>query len=118
MAGAIVYTAWGVFRQASATLSDTARIRSRRSAQSRSTVPGVLGCHSIRTRGSEAEVYVDLHVQVDPRDHRRRRARIAEQVERALVEHSPIVVDAIVHLEPFDDYQQAKTAEESDAGLV
>ena len=28
------------------------------------------------------------------------------------------VADAIVHLEPYDEYQRAKTAEEIDAGIV
>ena len=44
--------------------------------------------------------------------------RIAEQVERCIADSFPSVVDVIVHLEPFDEYQAAKTAEEIDAGLA
>jgi divalent metal cation (Fe/Co/Zn/Cd) transporter len=43
---------------------------------------------------------------------------IAEAVERVLCQQFGQVVDAIVHLEPYDDYQRAKTAEEIDAGFV
>lgn len=115
---AIVYTAWGVFKHASATLSDSARIPVANIGAVAMAVPGVLGCHSIRTRGSEAEVLVDLHVQVDPNVSVARGHDIAEHVERALAEHYSEVVDVIAHLEPLDDYQQAKTEKESRVGTV
>lgn len=115
---AIITTAWGVFKQASVTLSDASRIAPSRICTVALAVSGVLGCHSIRTRGSEAEVYVDLHVQVDPQVSVAEGHEIAERVERTLVEHYDQVVDVIAHLEPFDDYQRAKTAEESRAGIV
>ena len=82
------------------------------------TVPGVKGCHTIRTRGSEAEVYVDLHVQVDPESTVASGHRVAENVEREVAESFSQVVDVIAHLEPYDEYQQAKTDEETRAGLL
>ncbi len=118
VAFAIAYTAWGVFRQASATLSDSSRIPSADICSAAMACPGVLGCHSVRTRGSEAEVYVDLHVQVDGTRSVADGHRIAEDVERCLVDKFPTVVDVIAHLEPYDEYQAAKTAEEIDAGLA
>jgi cation diffusion facilitator family transporter len=118
VAAAIVYTALGVLRQASATLSDTARMDSKQIVAVCFGVPGVLGCHDIRTRGSEAEVYVDLHIQVDPTISVAEGHAVAETVERALCAAFSQVVDAIVHLEPLDDYQAEKSAKESDAGLV
>ena len=118
VAVAIAYTAWGVFKQASATLSDSSRIPSADICAAAMGCAGVLGCHSVRTRGSEAEVYVDLHVQVDATRTVADGHRIAEQVERCVAESFPTVVDVIAHLEPFDEYQVAKTAEELDAGLA
>lgn len=118
VAGAIVHTAWDVFKHAGATLSDTARIPASEICDAVMDAPGVLGCHHVRTRGSAAEVYVDLHVQVDETRSVADGHRIAEDVERLIVECFPAVVDVIVHLEPYDEYQVGKTAEESDAGLV
>jgi cation diffusion facilitator family transporter len=115
---AIVYTAWGVFRQASATLSDSARIPPADVCAVALRVPGVMGCHTIRTRGSEAEVYVDLHVQVDPESSVAAGHRVVENVEREVAESFSQVVDVIAHLEPYDAYQKAKTAEETRAGLL
>jgi len=110
---AIIYTAWGVFKHASATLSDSMRIQPTEICSVAESVEGVLGCHHIRTRGSEAEVYVDLHVQVDPQATVAEGHESAETVERALADHYPQVVDVIAHLEPYDAYQRAKTAEEN-----
>ncbi|NTU71553.1 MAG: cation transporter [Coriobacteriia bacterium] len=110
---AIVYTAWGVFKQASATLSDSARLPVADLCEVALAVPGVLGCHHIRTRGSEMEVLVDLHVQVDPSISVASGHDIAENVERAIAERYEQVVDVIAHLEPFDEYQQAKTEQET-----
>lgn len=118
VAGAILYTAWGVFRQAGATLSDTARIPASEICDVALGCAGVLGAHHIRTRGSESEVYVDLHVQVDGVRSVADGHRIAETVERCIADAFPSVVDVIVHLEPFDEYQAAKTAKEIDAGLA
>ena len=110
---AIVFTAWQVFKQASATLSDSARMPVDDICQVALAVPGVLGCHSIRTRGSEAEVLVDLHVQVAPDISVCDGHEIAEGVERALADHFPQIFDVLAHLEPYDAYQQAKTVSES-----
>lgn len=112
VAGAIVYTAWGVIRQVGVTLSDTARIPVAEICEVVLAVAGVLGCHHIRTRGSEAAVYVDLHVQVDASRSVADGHRIAEEVERAIGARFAHVVDVIAHLEPFDQYQADKTARE------
>jgi len=118
VSGAILYTALGVFRQASRTLSDEARMDPKVVCETACSVDGVLGCHHVRTRGLESEVYVDLHIQVDPQTTVAEGHELAETVERTIAEQYPHVIDVIAHLEPFDDYQRAKTAEEIDAGLV
>lgn len=118
VSGAIAYTAWGVFKQANETLSDSARIPPADICAAALAVDGVLGVHHVRTRGSESEVYVDLHVQVDPGMTVDAGHAVAEAVERALCGAFEQVVDVIAHLEPFDEYQRHKTAEEVDAGLA
>lgn len=112
---AIVHTAWGVIKQVSVTLSDAARIAPEDIARAVLDVPGVLGCHHIRTRGSEDAVYVDLHVQVDESRSVADGHRIAEEVERAISSKFPQVADVIAHLEPFDEYQFGKTERENGA---
>lgn len=112
VAVAIVYTAWGVFRQASTALADSARLSIDEVCEVAYAVDGVLGCHDIRTRGTESHVYVDMHVQVDPGLTVAYGHAVAERVERAVAKHFDQVVDVIVHLEPLDEYQRSKTAAE------
>ena len=81
-----------------------------RIAQVASAVPGALGSHAIRTRGTDAHEYVDLHVQVDPGLSVSEAHGIAEQVEKAIFDGFEEVADVIAHVEPFDDHQREKTA--------
>lgn len=118
VAGVIAWTAFGIFKQATATLSDTARIPPTEVCEVAWSVPGVLGCHHVRTRGTEAETYVDLHVQVDPAMSVEDAHAISVEVEKLICDSFPAAVDVVVHIEPLDPYQQSKTAEEIDAGLA
>jgi len=115
VAGAIAYAAWGIFRQAGVTLSDAARISPNLISEAACEVPGALGCHDVRTRGSRAEVYVDMHVQVAPEMTVEEGHAVAESVERAICRRFPEVVDVIVHLEPLDTYQMSKNEAEREA---
>jgi cation diffusion facilitator family transporter len=118
VAAAILWTAGQVLRQADLTLSDTARLPIPDVCSAVLGVRGALGCHSVRTRGSAAEILVDLHVQVDPAATVAEGHRIAEAVERAVCERFPEVVDVLAHLEPYDAYQAEKTAAERGSGVL
>ena len=114
----IVITAFRVLVSAGGSLADTARLDPAIVADRALEVDGVLGCHDVRTRGSESEVYVDMHVQVDPSITVAAGHAIAERVEQTIVESFPEVIDAIAHLEPLDEYQQRKTAEQEQSGML
>ena len=63
-------------------------------------VPGVLGCHHIRTRGSTDHVFLDLHVWL-PRDMLLSDAHdLSHVVKDRLMAHYPQIADAIIHIEP------------------
>ncbi|MHB9002963.1 MAG: cation diffusion facilitator family transporter [Coriobacteriia bacterium] len=115
---AIAMTAWRVLKQAGTTLADTARIDPSLVCQAVLDIDGVLGCHHVRTRGSASQVYMDLHVQVASALSVAQGHEIAERVERVICDVYPEVTDVLAHLEPFDEYQRTKTAEEIDAGLA
>lgn len=118
VAAAIAHTAIRVLRQAAVTLSDTARLPAEAVRQAVLEVEGVADCHHIRTRGLQAEIYVDLHVQVDAGMPLTRAHEVAEAVERHVCNRFPGVVDVIVHVEPQDTYQADKTQQEIDDDLL
>ena len=105
---AILHSAWEVFGQVNRTLSDEARIEVALVEQTVLTVDGVRGCHRVRTRGTEAEVYLDLHVLVDPRMPIVHAHEVGERVEQALTERFPQVVEVMVHLEPDTERERAE----------
>jgi cation diffusion facilitator family transporter len=64
------------------------------------TVPEVLGCHHIRTRGSFDHTFLDLHVWFPARMPLDEAHRLSHVVKDRLMEAFPQVADAIIHLEP------------------
>jgi len=118
VAGFIIVTGLRVLASAGESLADTARLDPAAVCEIVFAVGGVLGCHDIRTRGSESDVYVDLHIQVDPQATVAEGHAIAEQVEKAVADGFVQVTDVIAHLEPFDSYQKRKTAEQEQDGRL
>ena len=69
-------------------------------------VPGVRDAHRIRTRGTEGEVYADLHVLVDPAMSVADAHRLADEVEEAVRARFPNVIETLVHIEPDDGHEE------------
>jgi cation diffusion facilitator family transporter len=64
------------------------------------SVPGVVGCHQIRTRGSADHVFLDLHVWM-PADMPLTDAHaLSHVVKDRLMTKYPQIADAIIHIEP------------------
>ena len=102
---AILATAYDVFKHALATLSDRARIPEGDLRAAALAVPGVRGVHRIRTRGTEGEVYADLHVLVDPSMTVADAHRLADEVEAGVKERFANVIEVLVHIEPNDGHE-------------
>jgi cation diffusion facilitator family transporter len=100
VAVAIAYTAFTILRGVGRTLSDAARLSATDVAEVAAGVEGVVDCHSVRTRGSESEVSVDLHLLMAPDTTVERGHEIAEAVETALRARFSHVTDVVVHVEP------------------
>jgi divalent metal cation (Fe/Co/Zn/Cd) transporter len=63
-------------------------------------VPGVISSHHVRSRGHEAAMYADLHIQVDPDMSTEQAHAIAHEVQRRLREREPNIQDVTIHVEP------------------
>lgn len=118
VAAAIIVTAFRVLASVGTSLSDSARIDPAKVCDVVLPIDGVLGCHHVRSRGGESQVYVDLHIQVDAGATVAEGHAIAERVEKAVAGRFDDVVDVIAHLEPFDRYQARKTEEQEKNGLL
>jgi len=96
----IFRTAIGVIRGVGRTLGDEARLPAAEVEAVVCAVPAVLACHTVRTRGLESQVYVDLHIVVAADETVEGGHAIAHRVEDALRARYRQVVDVVVHIEP------------------
>jgi len=72
------------------------------------TVPGVLDCHKIRSRGMKNHVFIDLHIQVDPELTIKEAHRISYAVESHLEKaYDGRVGDVLVHIEEYEEPHRA-----------
>jgi cation diffusion facilitator family transporter len=96
----IARTGFEIARDTSGILSDRVVIDEEDIRTVVMTVPEVLGCHRIRTRGPMDHVFLDLHVWFAA-DTRLRDAHVLSHVvkDRLMVKY-PQIADAIIHIEP------------------
>jgi cation diffusion facilitator family transporter len=100
VAVAIAYTAFTILRGVGRTLSDAARLPVAEVAMAAAGIDGVVECHSVRTRGSENQVSVDLHLSVASDATVERGHAVAHAVETELRARFTQVTDVVVHVEP------------------
>jgi cation diffusion facilitator family transporter len=96
----IGHTGFQIGRQASHILSDHIVMAEEDLRTVVMSVPGVLGCHHIRTRGTEDHVFLDLHVWVRGDARLDDAHRLSHVVKDRLMKRYPQIVDAIIHIEP------------------
>lgn len=96
----IGWSGWQIARETSRVLSDATVLDETDVTAVVMSVPGVLGCHHIRTRGSADHAFLDLHVWAD-RDMRLDDAHtLSHVVKDRLLEQYPQLADVIIHIEP------------------
>ena len=64
------------------------------------SVPGVVGCHHIRTRGTSDHVFLDLHVWLPAEMPLVEAHALSHVVKDRLMARYPQIADAIIHIEP------------------
>jgi len=100
VAGFIGYAGYQVARATTGILSDRIVISDADLERVVMGVPGVLGCHQIRTRGAADHVFLDLHVWM-PSDMRLSEAHaLSHVVKDRLMARYPQIADAVIHIEP------------------
>ncbi|MCC7479027.1 cation transporter [bacterium] len=109
--GMILWAGWHVGRDALAALLDEVRIDETRLLEVVLEVPGVGGCHQIRSRGLPDHIHVDLHIQVDPAMSVYDSHKVAHAVEDMVMAKFPGVQEVAVHVEPLSAIVQGPQPE-------
>jgi cation diffusion facilitator family transporter len=96
----IGHAAWQILRSTSDVLSDHIVIPEDEVRGVVLSVPAVMGCHEIRTRGSRDFVFLDLHIWMAPGTPLVEAHEVSHIVKDRLMLHFPAVGDAVIHIEP------------------
>jgi cation diffusion facilitator family transporter len=96
----IGHAAWEILRSTSEVLSDHIVIPEDEVRAVVVSVPAVMGCHEIRTRGSRDFVFLDLHIWMAPETPLLDAHEISHAVKDRLMAHFPSIGDAVIHIEP------------------
>ncbi|MFQ6099970.1 MAG: cation-efflux pump [Anaerolineae bacterium] len=101
-----------IIRESSPTLMDEVAMSSDQVEQIALSVPGVVSCHGVRSRGHERAVYVDLHIQVDAMMSTEQAHAVAHEVQYRLHEQRPDIQDVTIHVEPAGSLPEEERQQE------
>lgn len=96
----IGYACWQIAREASGVLADEVVLADDDIRPVVESVPGVMGCEKIRTRGSADNVFVDLHLWIDGQTPLGQAHALSHLVKDKLMARFPEIVDVVIHIEP------------------
>lgn len=100
----IGFAAFQIIKQSSNVLCDTAAfIDDQKIMDIVLKIKGVRACHKIRSRGRIDDIYVDLHVQVNPDMHIDNAHQISYLIENTIKSKIPGITDVVVHMEPQEN---------------
>ena len=100
VAGFIGHAGWSIAQDASRILSDEIVIAEDDVREVVQSVPEVLGCHQIRTRGSADHAFMDLHVWLDGQTSLDSAHATSHVVKDRLMKRFPQLADVVIHIEP------------------
>jgi cation diffusion facilitator family transporter len=99
----IAKTGFELLKEGTMVLSDQSRLDPAAIVKLAMETPGVLGCHSVRSRGPESRIYMDMNLHVDDNLSVARAHAISHDVEKRIKQRYPSVVEVVVHIEPSQE---------------
>jgi cation diffusion facilitator family transporter len=96
----IGHAGWAILQEASRILADEIVIAEDDVRTVIGTVPEVLGCHQIRTRGAADYAFMDLHLWINGQTPLESAHATSHVVKDRLMKRFPQLVDVVIHIEP------------------
>jgi cation diffusion facilitator family transporter len=100
VAGFIGHAGWSIAQEASRILADEIVIAEDEVRAVVQSVPGVIGCEKIRTRGSADYAFLDLHLWLDGATALQEAHATSHVVKDKLMTRFPELADVVIHIEP------------------
>jgi cation diffusion facilitator family transporter len=106
VAGFILHAAYEVFKSASGILVDSQAVEAERIESVTLAQEGVKGVHKIRSRGTNDDIYIDMHVKADPNMSLVDSHKLMHEIEDAIRGELNCDVQVIIHIEPVEDEEK------------
>jgi cation diffusion facilitator family transporter len=100
VAGFIGHACWSIAQEASRILGDEIVIAEGDVREVVQSVPGVIGCEKIRTRGAADYAFMDLHLWLDGEMPLKAAHTASHVVKDRLMTKFPQLADVVIHIEP------------------
>ncbi|HET9360324.1 MAG TPA: cation diffusion facilitator family transporter [Vicinamibacterales bacterium] len=111
VAGFIGHACWSIAREASRILSDQIVIPEEQVRAVVQSVPAVIGCEKIRTRGAADHAFLDLHLWLEGSTPLRDAHATSHVVKDRLMARFPQLADVVIHIEPPPDTYRVPTVD-------
>jgi cation diffusion facilitator family transporter len=100
VAGFIGHACWSIAQEASRVLADQIVLPEGEVREVVQSVPGVIGCEKIRTRGAADYTFLDLHLWLDGDMPLKSAHSASHVVKDRLMTKFPQLADVVIHIEP------------------
>ncbi|MFQ5654147.1 MAG: cation diffusion facilitator family transporter [Planctomycetota bacterium] len=100
----IARAGYRIIGRAVTVLTDSAAIDATAIEEVLAGFPGALHAHKIRSRGFEDQIFIDLHMHVEPEMSLREAHDLSERIEKALQQRFRGVTDVVIHVEPHGEH--------------
>ncbi len=101
VAGVILLSSYEIFKSTTSILVDSAIIDDKDIENIIKSIDTVRGVHNIRSRGSENDIHIDMHILVDPNTSVEDSHKLAHDIEIKIKEELNENAQVIVHIEPY-----------------
>jgi len=103
VSGFVLHAAYEIFSENCSVLMDSAAVDSREIKEVVMGFEMVRGVHKIRSRGMQDEVFIDLHILVEPDTNIERCHTLMHEIEEKLSLELKKPIHAVIHVEPYYD---------------
>lgn len=101
VASFILYAAFKIFKFTIDILVDRAMIEEKELKEAVSDFEEIKEIHNIRSRGSESDIYVDMHIMVEPNMTVEASHKLEHNIERQIQDKINQNIQVIIHMEPY-----------------
>lgn len=97
----ILYASYEIFKESIGVLLDKAIVREDKLMEVLNSYEEIKNIHKIRSRGSMNDMYIDMHIMIDPNTTTEAAHGLSHDIEKSIKEKINSNAQVIIHIEPY-----------------